>query len=288
MIRGIDVSSHQPIIDWGKVKAAGYEFAAIKITGGKSYVNPLWRAQYDGARAAGLAVGLYHYDGEPSIETGTPEEEGAHMVAHLPDPLPPDVFLAYDIEERATRDADRYRRFLAFVRKATGKVCYLYTFKSFVEEVGAAFWQALKDFPLWFAWYPFVIDPLPAPPPPPAPWTSYKAWQYSGGTAIPGIPNATDANAFYGTLAELTGVATPPPFQHAPGWLDPLVDSFDWTQDGTPGAGIITHRLVRAYNDEERKTYQREWDASTGFTPWAVVGDAGAQQRPVGSPQVVE
>lgn len=56
------------------------------------------------------------------------------------------------------------------------------------------------------------------------------------------------------------------PYAHDPGWLDPLVDTFDWQ-----GAGIVTYRKVRAYNDRERVTYEREWDAVNGYGPWKVV-----------------
>lgn len=56
-------------------------------------------------------------------------------------------------------------------------------------------------------------------------------------------------------------------FQHAPGWLDPVRDDFDWSQDGTPFAGIVTYRGIRVYNDQEQKSYWREWDAARGFGP---------------------
>jgi lysozyme len=193
------------VIDWVKVRAAGYAFAVIKVTGGNVYVNPHWREQYEGARAAGMVTGFYHYDGEPSVQTGTATEEAAHFLRNLPNPLPPDVFLALDAEERATRDPGRYRDWLLTVRLATGKTPFIYTFQSFVTELGPAAWEPVKDFPLWFAWYPDVIDPLPPRPVCPLPWTEYKAWQYSGGTTISGIPKATDANVFFGTREELAG-----------------------------------------------------------------------------------
>lgn len=264
MLRGIDVSSHQPQISWSQVAAAGYSFAVIKITGGDQYVNPIWRKQYDGARQAGLAVGFYHYDGEPTVSTGTAAAEAGHFLRNLPSPLPDDVFLCLDAEERPTRDPGRYRDWLVRVRAATGKTPYIYSYPSFIKELAPFVWEPVAEFPLWYASYPARIDPLPPAPPVPAPWTSYRFWQYSGGTSIPGIPNATDANAFYGSVAELTGAAAPPPaFQHAPGWLDPIVDTFVWE-----GAGIITYRKVRVYNDEEKRWYEREWQAETGYAEW--------------------
>jgi GH25 family lysozyme M1 (1,4-beta-N-acetylmuramidase) len=217
MIFGIDISSHQPVIDFQKVKKDGYSFVVIKVTGGDSYINDKFWQQYNGARAAGLAVGIYHYDGEPTVHTGTADAEAHHFLTHLPSPLPMDVFLAYDIEERQTRDIARYRRFCDLVQHATGKVPYLYTFQSFITELPSQEWLPMVSNPLWYAWYPLTLpgDGHPASlgglrkPSTPAPFNDFKAWQYSGGTEVDGIPNATDANVYLGSIEELTMSAQP-------------------------------------------------------------------------------
>ena len=70
-MKGIDVSSHQGLIDWAKVKAAGIEFAIIRAGYGKyeSQVDSRFEQNAFGALSAGLHVGVYWF----SYAT-TPEE----------------------------------------------------------------------------------------------------------------------------------------------------------------------------------------------------------------------
>ena len=58
-MNGIDVSKHQGIIDWGKVKAI--DFAIIRAGHGKyaSQKDPQFEANYKGCKAHGIPCGLY-------------------------------------------------------------------------------------------------------------------------------------------------------------------------------------------------------------------------------------
>lgn len=60
-VKGIDVSVHNGTIDWGKVKAAGIDFAILRAGYGKleSQKDKQFEANYSGAKAAGVAVGAY-------------------------------------------------------------------------------------------------------------------------------------------------------------------------------------------------------------------------------------
>src|SRR5260370_9919206 len=59
--KGVDVASYQesPGINWAKVRAAGYQFASIKVTEGTYYTNPYAPADIAAARAAGQRVMAY-------------------------------------------------------------------------------------------------------------------------------------------------------------------------------------------------------------------------------------
>lgn len=59
----IDVSKHNGVIDWRSVAASGIDGAIIRAGYGKSAVqiDPKFVANYNGARAAGLKVGVYWY-----------------------------------------------------------------------------------------------------------------------------------------------------------------------------------------------------------------------------------
>ncbi|RUY87640.1 GH25 family lysozyme, partial [Mesorhizobium sp. M7A.F.Ca.CA.003.01.2.1] len=60
-LRGIDVSHHQGRIDWPRVAADDVAFAVIKATEGGDHVDDAFAKNLEEARAAGLAVGAYHF-----------------------------------------------------------------------------------------------------------------------------------------------------------------------------------------------------------------------------------
>ena len=62
-MKGIDVSSHQGLIDWAKVKAAGIEFAIIRAGYGKyeSQVDSRFEQNAFGALSAGIHAGAYWF-----------------------------------------------------------------------------------------------------------------------------------------------------------------------------------------------------------------------------------
>ena len=62
-MKGIDVSSHQGLVDWAKVKAAGIEFAIIRAGYGKyeSQVDSRFEQNAFGALSAGIHAGVYWF-----------------------------------------------------------------------------------------------------------------------------------------------------------------------------------------------------------------------------------
>lgn len=207
MIYGIDVSSHQPRIDWERVKAGGYEFAFIKATGGTGYRNPEYHRQLAGARGAGLIVGHYHYAFEGEAEGRGPVQEADFFLDYAD--IQPGDLVALDFEEpEATgNQAPWATSWLVIVTSKLGFKPLFYTYPSYIGErqLGT---KALAQWPLWYASYPNTFNPDRWPPVP-AQWPTIAIWQYSGGTDIPGIPNDTDANIFDGTRAELLALGKP-------------------------------------------------------------------------------
>lgn len=60
--KGIDLSNWQATLtNFEGLRAAGIEFAIIKITEGTAYKSPSFEKQYNGLRAAGIPVGVYIY-----------------------------------------------------------------------------------------------------------------------------------------------------------------------------------------------------------------------------------
>lgn len=58
---GIDISKWNGGIDFNKVKNAGIKFVVIRAGFGVSGIDPLFKANYNAAKAAGLHIGAYWY-----------------------------------------------------------------------------------------------------------------------------------------------------------------------------------------------------------------------------------
>ncbi len=61
MYQGIDVFSGTNVTNWNSVRSSGIQMVYIKATEGVTYTNPLMNSQYNGAKAAGILVGFYHF-----------------------------------------------------------------------------------------------------------------------------------------------------------------------------------------------------------------------------------
>ena len=61
MIKGIDVSHHNGMVDWQVVADAGIEFAIIRSSYGLESKDGMLAQNVIGAKAAGLKIGAYHY-----------------------------------------------------------------------------------------------------------------------------------------------------------------------------------------------------------------------------------
>jgi GH25 family lysozyme M1 (1,4-beta-N-acetylmuramidase) len=68
-VLGLDVSDHEPAIDWTAAVSEGAQFAYVKATEGTAFVSPDFASQYNGAYQAGLIRGSYHF-ARPDESTG--------------------------------------------------------------------------------------------------------------------------------------------------------------------------------------------------------------------------
>ena len=69
MIKGIDVSKHQGTIDWGKVKAAGIQFAILRAGYGmfENQIDPTFENNYSECKRLGIPIGTYWYSYATSV-----------------------------------------------------------------------------------------------------------------------------------------------------------------------------------------------------------------------------
>ncbi len=184
-IRGIDVSHHQGDIDWPKVAADDVAFVYMKATEGGDHRDRRFAQHWRDARAAGLAVGAYHF--LTFCRAGG--EQAQNFIAVVPiadDALPPAVDLEFGGNCGRVPDGATMRReldaFLAPVERTYGKAAVLYVTPEFLD----AYASHLPDRALWRRSILRAPDET-------APW---HLWQYHNRGRVDGIRGPVDLNVF--------------------------------------------------------------------------------------------
>lgn len=127
MIRGIDVSEHNGVIDWQSVADAGIQFVMVRCSMGKSMQDSMFLQNVEGAKAVGLQVGAYHYSYALTVEDAIQEAVNCRdTIARAGVFLELPVF--FDME-----DADQYkaRKGFAFDPATITAMC-----QAFIDNVG--------------------------------------------------------------------------------------------------------------------------------------------------------
>ena len=193
---GIDVSEHQDRIDWEQVRAAGFDFAFIRIgyrgdSVGRILEDDRARENLAGAKAAGMDVGVYFY--AQAIDPAEALEEAQWCLDFL-DGEALDLPVVYDWEwvsaEARTGSMD----------KATLTECV----NTFCEAIGQGGYEAmiyfnnhvsrdlldlkqLQSYPFWLAQYKDQLD---------YPW-QVDVWQYTEKGTVPGIEGNVDIDLMF-------------------------------------------------------------------------------------------
>jgi lysozyme len=208
-LEGIDVSGHNPKIDWKLAARAGIEFAIVKSSEGVDYEDGMCRAHCAGARSEGLELSTYHYlrVRAGKAQDGARQGEDALRIWERERcTLPPVLDIETALQGSATplEYLEAIGGWLSVVERATGRPAILYTYPGFwgskVQFSGAL---ATAYRPLWIADY----EPSRSSPIVPAPWGSWQIWQYAGNAGrigrVDGVTGPVDRNVFRGTRSEL-------------------------------------------------------------------------------------
>jgi lysozyme len=214
LVKGIDVSKWQSTISWSQVKSAGYEFAFIRASDGLNYPDGQFKANWQGAKAAGVIRGVYQFF-RPGQD---PIAQADLMLAKMQDAgwlESGDLPCVIDIEaadgQSNTTIRNKSLQWLQYVEQKTGKKPIVYTAAGWSSVLGTA----LSAYPLWIANY--TGDPTNSCPLMPDGWQSWLFWQYTSHGGVPGVGSGdVDHNVWDGTLAQLktyaqNGTVPPPP-----------------------------------------------------------------------------
>lgn len=201
----LDVSHYQGTIDWSAVvtdslPSAGPIVAVwAKASEGSRYVDATFATNRDGARAAGLLVGGYHF-ARPSGEIADAVDEARHFAAQLTAvrcDLPPMLDVESTLLDHAATATWTLTCALE-IQRLIGVRPMIYTGAYFTGPHGMTDVR-LAAFPLWLAAYPAGSTPDPDPaalrlPRLPEAWQRWAAWQFTSSSSIEGIAGRCDAN----------------------------------------------------------------------------------------------
>jgi lysozyme len=90
------------------------------------------------------------------------------------------------------------------VESALGLKPFIYTPKSFIEDLLGDGLQQLSGYPLWIAHY--TGNPRPNIP---VTWGNWTLWQFSEQGQVNGVKGSVDQDRFGGSLADLKALAKP-------------------------------------------------------------------------------
>jgi GH25 family lysozyme M1 (1,4-beta-N-acetylmuramidase) len=208
-IGGIDVSHWQHKIDWPTVQGSGkVDFAIIKATEGKFYVDKKFASNASGATGAGVPIGMYHV-GTPSKDLRDARAEADHFL-NVAGPSAGNLLPVLDIELSNVPPGMSPSTLEAWVRAWLNRVTTVLGVRPmiygsqylFETKLANTTWFADHGFKLWFAW---PRSPLPRSMPA-NDWQGqgWTLWQWSWTGAVPGISGDVDRDRYEGTdLADI-------------------------------------------------------------------------------------
>ena len=203
---GIDVSGHNDIINWDKVKASGVEFAFIRCGGrgygeaGNCYEDTLFSKNIKGAKNAGVKVGVYFFS---QARTAYEALEEATLTLAKLNGMSLDLPVVMDWETESyyrtwklgAEDLKNCITAFCSTIAQNGYTPMVYLDGSNINRLGSYFGEVFSKYKLWYA-YPYAVyndgssyktgDTVP-----PRNY-SYAYWQYSWHGKVSGIPTEVD------------------------------------------------------------------------------------------------
>jgi lysozyme len=200
-VPGIDVSRWQGVIDWKAVRAAGIRFAYIKATDSTNGLDPNFATNWEGAKAAGIVRGAYHYF-RPTADAKQQAIFFAQTVHLEPTDLPPALDVESDFGNLTIAQIIKaVFTWLTEVENRMGRKPLVYTRATISDtrlvSPSGAVPDWIKNYHLWVANYG-VKSPLM-----PKGWNNWLFWQYSNKGKVNGIDGDVDLDWFNGPLSKL-------------------------------------------------------------------------------------
>lgn len=199
---GVDVSHHQGVIDWQKVRSVGCQFAFIKATEGATFKDRLFKRNREEANKNGIITGAYHFfrtganlDSQMDNFAKTLGEVHNGELSPVIDVEIPNQWAHLEVSSRNELIFD----FIEGIRSRLGRNIqpFIYLSPSFADDVLANDYR-LQYSPLWLAHY--TSDDKPRTP---RPWSKWMFWQWTERGRVAGVDSYVDLNRFNGAQEDL-------------------------------------------------------------------------------------
>lgn len=185
---GMDISVYQGEVDFAAARDDGIEVVYIRASYGSDGVDSYLQSHYQGARAAGLHIGFYHFLYARTVEEARAE---ARFFASQLSGLDYDCRPVLDIEELSgLSDAQASAIAVAFLEELetlTGQHPMVYANAYDASDVLDG---SVARWPLWAA------DYGPAQPDVTANWTAWAGFQYTDRGTVDGVRGYVDRDSF--------------------------------------------------------------------------------------------
>jgi len=197
----IDISHHNRVTSFEKVKAAGVMAVIHKATQGLSYVDPTYKDNSGAIKAGDLLLGAYHF--------GTAGDASAQAEYFLSTVGDDTSLLVLDLEgnpQGRDMSLQEAEQFVHHVWTRTGRYPGLYSGHMIKEMLSAKRIRRAADTELSKCWL-WIAQYGPAPLIPTV-WSGWTLWQHTDGAAgkgpyeVDGIGRC-DRDYFNGTAQEL-------------------------------------------------------------------------------------
>lgn len=208
-VLGMDVSGHQPNVNWVSESGRGARFAYVKASEGISMTSSYFSSQYTGARNAGLIRGAYHF-ALPSVSSGSVQADffvnnGGGWSADGWT-LPPLLDVEYNPYSSLGNSCYNMTpaQMVAWIRDFSDRILARTGRLPMIYSTGD-WWNRCTGYNTSFSANGLHIAAYNTwgPEPLPAGWREYRMWQFSDSG-----PLAGDSNVWNGSMDQLRAFAT--------------------------------------------------------------------------------
>ena len=198
IVKGVDVSHHNGVIDWEKVRSQGYEFAILRL-GYRGYgkegslnVDEQFQSSFKAARAAGMKLGVYFFSQAVNEKEAIEEAELTlrelnNSKLELPVVYDPELITDDDARTDEVSGQQFTKNTIAFCERIKEAGYRPMVYSNLFWEASLFDLYELRDYSIWYADY----QPVPQTP------YRFEYWQYSEKGHVEGISGGADLDVMF-------------------------------------------------------------------------------------------